>query len=113
MAKKMSITQMIKKTSYYAQKAGKDITEEDVRKKYEEYIEWQGEENAKIALKNTLESFKEMAKMEETRLFCLAKAECIHRLGVAPANRSALKAAIREGQYISLPAVQEYRNRFC
>lgn len=113
MVKKMTISQMIKKTSYYAQKAGKNITEEDVRQKYEEYIKWQGEENANIALENTLKSFKEMAKMEEVRLFCLAKAECIHRFGVAPANRSTLKAAIREGRYISIPAVQEYKNRFC
>lgn len=106
---------LIKRTALYAYRAGSGISESDVRDRYEEYLERHGKEKALIALKNTLEAFKEQAKKEETRLFCLVKAECLRRFGVAPANRRTFKAELREnpGLYESVPVVREYRKRFC
>ncbi|AEG15160.1 hypothetical protein Desku_1580 [Desulfofundulus kuznetsovii DSM 6115] len=110
-----SINRLISETARYAQKAGKDITEADVRDRFQDYIRRHGEEKALIALRNTLESFREQARVEETRLFCLVRAECLRKFGVAPANRRTFKAELREnpGLYESVPSVKEYMKRFC
>jgi hypothetical protein len=108
-----SLTQLINETAQYARMAGKDIAETDVRDRYEDYVRRHGEEKALIALRNTLESFREQARKEETRLFCLVKAECLQKFGVAQANRRTFKAEIRENPYIyNTPAAQEYKRRF-
>ena len=109
------VVRLISETARYARRAGKDITETDVRGRYEDYVRRHGEEKALVALQNTLKAFKEQARVEEARLFCLVKYECLTKFGVAPANRHTLKAELREnpGLYESVPSVQEYRRRFC
>jgi hypothetical protein len=109
------VNRLISETAWYARRAGKDITEADVRDRYEDYVRRHGEEKALVALRNTLESFREQARVEEARLFCLVRAECLRKFGVAPANRRTFKAELRDnpGLYESVPSVQEYRRRFC
>ncbi|WP_156896627.1 hypothetical protein [Desulfovirgula thermocuniculi] len=109
------VNRLISETARYARRAGKDITEADVRDRCENYVRRYGEEKALIALRNTLESFKERARLEETRLFWLIRAECLQKFGVALANRRTFKAELREnpGLYESVPSVQEYQRRFC
>lgn len=46
-----SVNQLISETVRYAQMAGKDIAETDVRDRYEEYRQRHGQEKADIALK--------------------------------------------------------------
>ncbi|MBE3573717.1 MAG: hypothetical protein IMW95_12365 [Moorella humiferrea] len=101
-------------TARYARQAGKDITETDVRDRYEDYVRRYGLDKALVALQNTLKAFKEQARKEEARLFCLVKADCLQRFGVAPANRRTLGAELQENpdRYGSVPSVQEYRRRF-
>jgi|GEM_PF-3104122 len=110
-----SVDRLIREVACYAQKAGKNIVEADVRDRYEDYIRRYGEEKALTALQNTLKYFKDLAKREETRLFCLIKAECLQRFGATPANRRTLKEKLREcpDLYDSVQAVQEYKKRFC
>lgn len=109
-----SVDRLIRETARFAQKAGKDIIEIDVRDRYEDYRSEYGEDKALTALQNTLTSFKKLAKEEETRLFNLVKAECLKRFGVAPSNKRTLKAELREnpGLYRSVPAVRDYVKRF-
>ena len=104
---------VIRQAAEYARKAGKDITEADIKEKYEEYAQRYGQERADIALKNTLANFKERARLEETRLFSRLRAECLDKYGFAPANRRTFLAEIRENHSMyDTPAAQEYRRRF-
>ncbi|SHF26371.1 hypothetical protein SAMN02745133_02207 [Desulforamulus putei DSM 12395] len=108
-----SIRKLIVKTLHYAMQAGKDLTEQDIMERYNEYVERYGIENANIALQNTLADFKKLAKREEQRLFCLVKAECLRKFGVAPANRRTFWAEIRENPLrFDTPAAREYREKF-
>lgn len=107
------IRKLIVKTLHYAIQAGKDLTEQDIINRYNEYVERHGVENANIALQNTLADFKKLAKREEQRLFCLLRAECLEKTGFAPANRRTFWAEIAENPYMyDTPAAQEYRRRF-
>jgi len=84
-----------------------------VRERYEEYIQRCGEEKADLALKNSLEDFKRLARREQQRLFNLLRAECLAKYGFAPANRRTFWAEIAENPYMyDTPAAQEYRRRF-
>lgn len=104
---------MIRQSAKYAQMAGQDITEADIRARYEEYMQRHGQEKAVVALKNTLTSFKKCARREEDRLFSLLRAECLQKFGFAPANRRTFKAEIRENpNRFNTPAAQEYKRRF-
>ncbi|MEW5899055.1 MAG: hypothetical protein AB1652_07785 [Bacillota bacterium] len=104
---------MIQQSARYAQMAGQNITETDIRERYAEYMQRHGQEKAVVALKNTLTSFKECARREEDRLFSLLRAECLQKFGFAPANRRTFKAEIRENpNRFNTPAAQEYKRRF-
>ncbi|MCL6477076.1 MAG: hypothetical protein K6T65_01545 [Peptococcaceae bacterium] len=110
---KRTVRKLIYKTLHYAMQAGKDLTEQDVIDRYNKYAGRHGQENADIALKNTVTGFRTLAKAEEQRLFSLLRAECLAKTGFAPANRRTFWAEIRENpRMYNTPAAQEYRRRF-
>lgn len=109
----MSRTKIIQQSARYAQRAGEKITEADVADRYEEYGKRYDQEDADIALKNTLAAFKKQAKREQDRLFSLLRAECLQKFGFAPANRRTFKTEVLENPYMyDTPAAQEYKRRF-